>query len=235
MKNIFSNLTSYNVDDDESRDSFFFSEEEEEEEESKEEAEESGDSDDSSGKEDDNEEGKETEEEEQDDKNDSTEDKNKKFNFDDIEVETRSKEDKNIDDKDKEEEDVDPEDEKTIGKIVDKRLNPIQERIQRQNDELEVNDYLMDNPDLKAYKPVMLKYLSHPAYKNIPVANIAAIVASKDLMKLGAKKEREAQSKANATKDNSKPFRKSGTSKIDWSTASKEEFDDYHAKVLGQK
>jgi hypothetical protein len=46
-----------------------------------------------------------------------------------------------------------------------------------------------------------LKFYKHPVYSKFQLKNIAAIVASNDLLKLGAVKEREARAKADSTKD----------------------------------
>jgi len=152
------------------------------------------------------------------------------INPDDYDPEVR-KEAKKDEDED-EDDDLDPDDKKTISKVIDKRLSPVEQQIQRQNDEIEINNYLVENPEMSKYKPVMLKYLQHPAYSNIPVKNIAAMVASKDMQKLGAKKEREASRKANETRqrgsqaNNSKP--------VDWLTAPKKDFEAELQRVKTQ-
>ena len=131
----------------------------------------------------------------------------------------------------KEGEEDDEEDEvaKTVRTKVDETIRPIK-------DKQEVDDYVRDNPQFSKYAPVILKYMQNPAYANIPVKNIAPMVAANDLMKLGAKMEREAQAKVNSTKDGGTQVRKpSGGAKVDWATASKDEFAAQKAKVLGQR
>lgn len=159
-------------------------------------------------------------------------------NPDEITPETRvEKKDDKTTDTTPEDEEVDPEDEKTIGKVVDKKLKSVNEnikQIQSLKDQAEVDGYLRDNPQFSKYRGVMLKYMSHPSYQNIPAHNIAAIIAAKDLMKIGAEKEREAQKKANDTKDGGTQMRKQ-SGKVDWHNAPKTDFENQRAKVLGQQ
>jgi hypothetical protein len=98
-----------------------------------------------------------------------------------------------------------------------------------------VDQFVAEKPEFAKYKPVILKYLQHPVYSKIPVKNIAAMVASNDLLKLGAKKEREAQAKADATKTGGQPVRKQGMGQVDWSKAPKEDFEAHKRRVLGQQ
>jgi len=147
--------------------------------------------------------------------------------------ETKKKEEE-ADEEDQEEDEISPEDEKTIGKIVDKRVGDKLSQIQKIQDESEVDAFIRAKPEYGKYRNSMLKYMSHEAYKNIPVHNIAAIVSARDLQKIGAQKEREAQRKANETKGGGSTVRKPGGA-VDWRTAPKEEFEAQKAKVLGQQ
>lgn len=127
------------------------------------------------------------------------------------------------------EEEEEDETEKLVRSKVDETIRPIK-------DKQEVDDYVRDNPQFAKYAPVILKYMQNPAYSNIPVKNIAPMVAANDLLKMGARMEREAQKKVAETKDGGQQVRKpSGGAKIDWSTASKDEFAAQKAKVLGQR
>lgn len=132
-------------------------------------------------------------------------------------------------------EDIDPEDAKTIGTIVEKQTASVKNRIQETQDRLEVDNYVSENPQFKKYKPVILKHMKHPAYSKIPVKNIAAMVASNDLMKMGAQAEREAQAKADATKNKDTPARKPAGGKRDWTKAPKEAFEEQLRKVKGMQ
>jgi len=163
----------------------------------------------------------------------------KEIKVEDVEPETRTPEQKKKEEKlpDIEEDEVDPEDQKTIGKVVDAKMKPVSEalkQLQRVKDEQEVDSFLRAKPEFGKYRDVMIKYVGHPAYANIPVHNIAAIVASKDLQKLGAVKEREAQKKVNETKETGNQVRKQTGGAVDWKSVSRTEFEEQKAKVLGQ-
>lgn len=161
----------------------------------------------------------------------------------DFEPETRggkpaAKTSKKEDAGDEGDDDVDPEDEKTIGKVVNKKLGPVAEalrEVQSIKDQNEVNRFIRLNPEYAKYEEKALKYMAHDAYKNVPVKNIMAIVAAGDLQKLGAKKEREAASKVRETKTGGAQVRKQGEGKVDWANMSKEDFDKEKARVLQQR
>jgi len=137
---------------------------------------------------------------------------------------------------DDEGEEIDPEDKKNIGKVVDEKLTDFrksQSDVQVIKDKQEVNDYVNDNPEFKKYRGVMLKYMSHPAYRNIPASNIAKIVAGNDLQKLGAQKERQAAAKVKKTHDSGNTTRKPSGGETDWGSASKEAFEKKKNEVMG--
>lgn len=150
---------------------------------------------------------------------------------DKISIETREKSEEKIEYG----EDIDPDDVKTIGSIVEKQTAGVKKQLQDTADRLEVDQFVQEKPEFAKYKPVILKYLQHPVYSKIPVKNIAAMVASNDLLKIGAKKEREAQAKADATKSGGNTVRKQGSGQTDWSKASKDEFEEQKRRVLGQQ
>lgn len=131
-------------------------------------------------------------------------------------------------------EEILPEDKKVISKVVSDALTPIQKQLQDQADRAELNNFISEQPEFAKYKTVIEVYMRHPAYRNIPVKNIAAIVASKDLQKIGAQKEREAQAATNATKGGGSTTRVVPGEK-DWSRASKEEFEAKKAEVFGRR
>jgi len=137
-----------------------------------------------------------------------------------------------------EEEEIAPEDERAISKVVKKQLAPIlegQKKVQALENETQVSSFIQTKPEYTKYKAVILKYMAHPDYANIPVHNIAAIVAAKELQEIGAQKEREAQKKAKDTQGGGTTIRKLGEGATDWGKASKEEFEAQKAKVLGQR
>jgi len=174
---------------------------------------------------------------------DEDEDEDTEINPEDIEIKTRSKktEEKKVESEGEDDDDteIDPEEAKTIGKVVDKKLGDYrgtQSEIQAIKDKQDVNDFISDNPDFKPYRDVMLKYMAHPAYKDIPVENLSLIVAGSDLQKLGAKKEREAASKAKSTQDGGQTVRdRKGGGEDDWAKVSREAFEKKKNEVLGIK
>lgn len=171
------------------------------------------------------------------DDNEDEEDDDEEF-----EPETRggkpaAKSSKKSEDSDEEEDDdeIDPDDEKTIGKVVSKKLGPVAEalrEVQDIKDQNEVNRFIRTNPEYAKYEDKALKYMQHEAYRNIPVKNIMAIVAAKDLQKLGAKKEREAARTVSETKTGGSQARKQGSGKVDWANMPKDEFDKQKAAIL---
>lgn len=168
-----------------------------------------------------------------------TEEKPEDIDPEKVEIKTRT-EVKEEEPEEGEEEDVevDPEDKKTIGKVVDEKIHDFQGKlseVDKLKDQQEVTEFVGENPEFKPYKGVMLKYLAHPAYRNIPVENIARIVAGDDLQKLGAKKEREAAAKAKSTQDKGTTTRKPQSGRTDWLEASKEDFERKKNEVMGIK
>ena len=134
-----------------------------------------------------------------------------------------------------EEEEINPDDEQVIKKVVEKRIKPVADILQRVKDEQEVDAFLRVKPELSKYRDVIIKYVQHPAYANIPVYNIAAMVTAKDLQALGAEKEREAAKKAKDTGGDGGTQRKATSGKTDWAKASKEEFEAQKSIILGQQ
>jgi len=170
------------------------------------------------------------------------EDKEEEINPEEFEPETRTpaqiKKDKEEGNPPEEEDEIDPEDEKTISKVVEKRMKPVSEalqQLQKVKDEQEVDAFIRVKPEYAKYRDVMVKYVGHPAYAQIPVHNIAAIVASKDLQKLGAEKEREAAKKAEETKDKGNQIRKQAGGATDWKNVPKSDFEAKRAEVMGQR
>ena len=101
-------------------------------------------------------------------------------------------------------------------------------------DEIEVNSYITEHPEAAKYKPVMMKYLAHPTYKNIPVKNIAAIVMSGEMQKIGAAKERAAQKKVLESKGgNGSHVRTPAGGAKDYAKLSDKEMEAEIAKAKG--
>ena len=96
--------------------------------------------------------------------------------------------------------DIDPADEKTVGKIVQKHLKPLADRMVADEDDKEVSTFLTANPDFKQYEAKARKYMAHPSRKDVPIEEIFYGVAGKDLLKIGAKRAKIAEGEAKKTK-----------------------------------
>jgi len=135
--------------------------------------------------------------------------------------------------------DIDPDDAKTIGAIVEKQISGTKKVILEQQDKLEVDAFIAEKPEFAKYKPVILKYMNYvnpetgrKAFESTAIKDLAFMAAGDDLLKIGAKMEREAQAKADATKSGGSPVRKSQGGQTDWGTAPKEAFEAQKQRVL---
>ena len=148
----------------------------------------------------------------------------------------KGKEEEDEDEGEDEDEEITPEDEKTISKIIDKKTSGVLSKLQKIENQTDVDAFINSKPEFGKYRSAALKYMEHPAYSNIPVHNIMAIVASKDLQKIGAEKERKAAKDAAGTHSPGTTVREPGKGgKVDWSKASKEEVAAKRAEILGQQ
>ena len=125
----------------------------------------------------------------------------------------------------------DPEDRARIKKIIERELGGDIQSIKRQ---VAVDGFFNANPEMGKYKGAAMKYLNHPSYSGLPIHNIVAIVASKDMQKIGAAKERAAQEKVNETRSPGTTVRTPAGGSVDWKNASKADFESQKAKVLGR-
>lgn len=148
-----------------------------------------------------------------------------------IEIREKAKADEEIDYG----EDIDPDDVAVISKVVDAQTSGVKKILQEAQDRAEIEEFIREKPEFAKYKPALEKYIKHPVYSQIPVKNIAVMVASDELMRLGAVKEREAQVKADSTKTGGNPVRRPQGGQTDWTRASKDEFESQKRKVLGQQ
>jgi len=129
-------------------------------------------------------------------------------------------------------EEIDEDDKKRIEKIVEKKYGGDIEAMKKQT---AITTYFSEHPEYSKYKGAAMKYMDHPTYSGIPIHNIVAIVASKDMMKIGAAKEREAQKRVAETKVPGKTVRKPSGGGTDWSKATKEELEAQKAKIYGRE
>lgn len=108
------------------------------------------------------------------------------------------------------------------------------DRIIQIENRVEVDEFVRTNPEFSKYRDSILKHANHTSYRDIPVDRIAMMVAGKDLVKIGAKKEREAAQKANESKGGGSSTRPTNTGKVDWKSASSEDYEQKRAEVLGR-
>jgi hypothetical protein len=131
--------------------------------------------------------------------------------------------------------DIDPEDARTIGNIVEKQTASVKKALQESQDRLEVDTFIQTKPEFAKYKGAILKYLQHPVYSQIPVKNIATLVAGNDLVKLGAEMERQAQSKAASTQSTGQQVRTQQATGSDWKKMTKNDFESHKRKIMGHQ
>lgn len=125
-------------------------------------------------------------------------------------------------------------DDKRIEGLIDKKLTPLQDENRKLQAKVDIDGFIASNPDFAKYRASITEYKNHPHYQNVPVHELARMVAANDLMKIGARAERAAAAKANGTKQPGHSARQTGTQK-DWGAASKEDFAAQRAAVLGRR
>jgi hypothetical protein len=125
---------------------------------------------------------------------------------------------------------VDPADEELITKVVGKHFKPFFEKSLQAEDEQEIQDFLTDNPDFKPYEAKARKYMQHPSRRQIPIEEIFYSVAGKDLLKIGARKQKEADDDAARGNAGGGSSRGGGESKNVWDMP-KEDFEKQQEAV----
>jgi len=131
--------------------------------------------------------------------------------------------------------DIDPDEAKTIGTIVEKQTASVKKALQEAQDRLEVDSFIQSKPEYAKYKGAILKYLQHPVYSQIPVKNIATMVAANDLIKLGAEMERQAQTKAATTQTTGTQARSVQGNVSDWRKMNKSDFESHKRRIMGHQ
>ena len=96
-----------------------------------------------------------------------------------------------------EDDEIDPADRKVIAQVVTPMLKPLLEKSLQAEDEAEVSDFLKANPDFKPYEAKARQWMTHPSRRNLPIKSIFYEVAGDDLMKIGAKRAKDAEDEAN--------------------------------------
>jgi hypothetical protein len=130
-----------------------------------------------------------------------------------------------------EEDDADEEDKARIQKIVEKQVGGKMTELEKK---IEMDGFFNTNPELSKYRHAVELYKAHPSYSKVPIANLASMVASKDMLKIGAAKERAAQKAVEETKNPGTTVRKPSGEANDWLKAPKDDFEAKKAEVLGR-
>lgn len=104
------------------------------------------------------------------------------------------------DEEGEEDEEIADDDAKIIDKRVQAHLKPFIEKQMQDEDKAEIAKFVKDNPDFAPYAAKAEKFAQHASRKNIPIKAIFYEVAGDDLMKIGAKRAKEADKEAAKTK-----------------------------------
>jgi len=134
---------------------------------------------------------------------------------------------------DDEDDDMDAEDRARINKQVAKGSKSIIERQQLTEDTQAVNNIVNDNPELKPYKTLALKYMK--AHPSLVAEDAMKIASAGDQQRIGARREREAAEKAKRTQSGGSTQRTGSTQSKDWSTATPAEMELQIARAKGQR
>lgn len=123
--------------------------------------------------------------------------------------------------------DIDPEERERINKIVGRSVGS---QVQQLEQKYRVDAFFSENKEFAKYKNATAKYLSHPDYKHLPINNVVAIVAAKDMQKIGAAKEREAQRRVQESSNPGTGVRQTNAGSFNWATAPKDQFEQQKLK-----
>lgn len=136
-----------------------------------------------------------------------------------------------------EEENIDSADEELISKVIQRKLSPVIEPLLDKainaEDDSEINSFIKDNPDFEQYKDKVRKYIIHPSRRHLPVEAIFFEVAGKDLLKLGADRQRKADEEANNNSTGGDTSRNMGSRGV-WEMTP-EEFEAEKEKIRRQQ
>jgi len=134
---------------------------------------------------------------------------------------------------DDEDDDMNAEDKARINKQVARGSQQIIERQQLTEDTQAVNNIINDNPELKPYKALALKYMK--AHPSLVAEDAMKIASAGDQQRIGARREREASEKAKKTQSGGSTFRSGETGSKDWSSATSAEVELQIARSKGQR
>lgn len=127
--------------------------------------------------------------------------------------------------------DIDPKDEAIISKVFAKKIAPIIEKSVNSDNDKEVKDFLADNPDFKPFEKKVRRFMTHPSRTSLPIKSIFYEVAGDKLLKIGAKRQKEADTEAKNSQSGGGSTRDTGKSKTDNLTMPKEDFQKKQEKL----
>lgn len=143
---------------------------------------------------------------------------------------------KNGNDIDDDDDEVDPEDEELISKVVERKFKPVLDKIAASEEEQEAKAFFEENPEFKAHETKILKWWKDPSRRHLPISTVALeAVGYKNLIKLGAQKEREAADKAKKTASAGANATKTDSGKKDVWGMSKNDFAAKREEVLRKR
>lgn len=139
-------------------------------------------------------------------------------------------EDGGEDNKESEDDEIAPEDEALISKVVAKKFAPLLDKTIQAEDDKEVGDFLKDNPDFKPFEAQARRYMAHPSRRHLPVQTIFYEVAGNKLLKIGAERQRKADTEAKNTQTGGGSSRAGEGAKNVWDLST-EEFEAEKERV----
>lgn len=137
------------------------------------------------------------------------------------------------DDKPDDEDDADDggDDSNDIDQRIQKHLEPITKRIEQEEDDRDISDFLKENPEFKSYEKKVRKYASHPSRKDIPIDELFYSVAGKDILKLGAKRARKSDAEAGQNKSGGGSSTRTAPSGKSVKDMDSKEFEEYQNSI----
>lgn len=111
-------------------------------------------------------------------------------------TETKNKDNENQDDNENDDNQVAPEDAEIITKVVKPLIEPLVEQNLQAQDDKEITAFVKANPEFAKYEEKARKWIAHPSRRHLPVETVFFEVAGKDLLKIGAERQKEADKKA---------------------------------------
>ena len=105
------------------------------------------------------------------------------------------------------------------------------DELDKKERQMEVKEFVKDNPEYEDLKPSLEKFIEHPAYKKVPVDFIAKALGSDRAEKIGAERAAKAQKQSQMSQVGGHPAKPKQNQPKDWLSTSNEEFEKELAKV----